>query len=122
MLQGNGSWVRVRVLLEFLLLNLPLSLVSTLLGNHGLLKLSLMVKQGFLLLLLIGFDMKVVASLQILISDQHFAAMSLHLCEISLLLIESEVVHNVPQMRVLVNQAWGFLWDDLLVLEVIYGG
>ena len=66
--------------------------------------------------------MEVVASLQILIGDQHLAAMSLHLCEISLLLIESEVVHNVPQMRVLVNQAWGFLWGDLLVLEVVYGG
>jgi hypothetical protein len=66
--------------------------------------------------------MKVIASLQILIGDQHLAAMSLHLSEISLLLIESEVVHYVPQMRVLVNQAWGFLWVDLLVLEVIYGG
>jgi hypothetical protein len=66
--------------------------------------------------------MKVIASLQILIGDQHLAAMCLHLSEISLLFIKSEVVHNVPQMRVLVNQAWGFMWDDLLVLEVIYGG
>lgn len=95
MLQGDSSWVRVRILLEFLLLDLPLRLVSTLLGDHGLLKLSLMVEQGFLLLLLIGFDMKVIASLQILIGDQHLSAMRLHLCEISLLLIESEVVHNV---------------------------
>ena len=66
--------------------------------------------------------MKVIASLQILIGDQHLAAMCLHLSEISLLLIESEVVHNVPEMWVLVNQAWGFLWDDLLILEMIYGG
>ena len=66
--------------------------------------------------------MKVIASLQIFIGDQHLAAMCLHLSEISLLLIESEVVHNVPEMRVLVNQAWGFLWDDLLILEMIYGG
>lgn len=66
--------------------------------------------------------MKVIASLQILIGDQHLAAMSLHLSEISLLLIQSEVVHYVPQMRVLVNQAWGLLWGDLLVFEVINGG
>ena len=110
------------VLLEFLLLDLPLRLVGTLLGEHGLLKLSLMVKYGFLLLLLIGFDVKVVASLQILIGDHHLAAVCLHLSKVSLLLIQSDVVNYVPQMRVLVNQAWGFLWDNLLALEVIYGG
>lgn len=66
--------------------------------------------------------MKVVASLQILIGYYHLAAVCLHLSEVSLLLIQSEVVHYVPQMRVLINQTWGFLRDDLLALEVINGG
>ena len=122
-MQGDGSRVRVGEILEFLLLDLPLRLASTLLGNHGLLKLSLMVKQGFLLLLLIRFDMKVVASLKVLIGDHHLASVCLHLSEISLLLIEGEVVNYVPQMWVLVNQAWGFMCGDLLVvLEIIDRG
>ncbi len=66
--------------------------------------------------------MKVVTSLQILIGDHHLASVCIHLSEISLLLIESEIVHYVPQMRVFINQAWGLLCGDLLVLEMIDRG